>query len=202
MPTASLRAPEGYHIPSAMLHVSTNNTGVLTKFGGHPCAAGFTADAENLEVIKKELSSELASQGVNLNSTKTAFWDNSTLPTVVQDLAFRKEIILVEESELTTELLAEVMNLDPFGQDFMFPNFLFRFEVKTEQNLKWIGADQNHLKITTKNGLSCTAFSISKDQKKEILIQDSQLWIVAKISQNSWNNTTKLELIADKIIVA
>ncbi len=199
MATASLRAPNGYHLPGAMSSIP-NSSNLFVKFGGHPCAAGFSANAENLNIIKEQMTIELAKQGESLDLNKETFWDNSGLPVEVGNLGYRKEIIHFEQDEIDAELLQQIMSLDPFGQDFMFPNILFSLKSNT-LNTKWIGQNQSHAKFTTQNGITCTAFNIEIDQKLKIQKPNSELWIVAKVSQNTWNNSTKLELIADKIII-
>jgi single-stranded DNA-specific DHH superfamily exonuclease len=206
MPTASLRAPEGYHLPAAMTVISklydtleTSSTTLFTKFGGHPCAAGFTTTIENLADARELLSEELAKQGQDLNSNQKSYFEIKNLPANVQNLSFRKDTILVQESEIDLDFISQIMSLDPFGQDFPFPQILF--ELKSKGGFRWIGELQNHLKIILENNINCTAFNIDKEAKSQILESTSSIWILAKVSQNTWNNSTKLELIADKVII-
>jgi single-stranded DNA-specific DHH superfamily exonuclease len=198
--TASLRAPEGYHLPKAMNTIQ-ERFGVFDKFGGHPCAAGFTVLAkESLEVAKVEMAKELELQAVNMSQNNVNY--NANLQNLPDDLVpfqFRKEILWIEESKVDSELLNQIMSMDPFGQDFMLPNLAFEVMPSTLSNLKWLGSEQKHLKLTSVNGICLTFFNLEPELKNYFLNpKKTALWIITKPIQNCWMNKRTIELVVDK----
>jgi single-stranded DNA-specific DHH superfamily exonuclease len=198
--TASLRAPEGYHLPRAMTSIQEKSN-PFDKFGGHPCAAGFTVlTKENLEIAKVEMEKELTSQGVNMSQNNTNY--NSTLQDHPVDLipfTFRKEIIWLSEEEVDSELLNQIMGMDPFGQDFMLPNLAFQVSENTLNTIKWLGSEQKHLKLTSSNGVCLTFFNLEPELKQYFLSPKKQaLWIITKPIQNCWQNKRTIELVVEK----
>lgn len=222
--TASLRAPDGYHLPMGMQEIQD----LFEKNGGHPGAAGFTAKIKNLPEIKQKLSDVLMFQGGKIDLKKDSYipdWvyintqnnhdfkseSQRELPKKLEKLVFQKNIIWVRDSEINTNFLQEILTLDPFGQDFPMPNLMFcidlgRKNITQALNFRWVGNDQKHVKIIY-NGISITQFNLKQDTKNELTplivglknLEKNHLWLQAKVSQNSWNGNTKMELIAENI---
>jgi single-stranded-DNA-specific exonuclease len=197
---ASSRAPEGYNLPDAM----KEHKDLFEKAGGHPGAAGFSASPEKLADIKAALIDSLNKQGKNHHKslkTKKQVVD-TTLPDYIVGYLSRKNAILLNESDLSPSLLQEVMNLDPFGQDFPFPLLVFRSDIAS---IRWLGLENKHIKFGLRNGQTVTTFNLEDDiksslvQVKNLAQPNISVWSLAKITQNTWNNNTNLELIADKI---
>jgi single-stranded-DNA-specific exonuclease len=194
---ASSRAPEGYNLPEAM----KENETLFEKAGGHPGAAGFSADPSKIGDIETAMIKSLTVQGDRIAKTldgKKLMSDSLGVPTHLAPLLHKKKILYLPISELTQEFKQEIMNLDPFGQDFPFPLLFFKTSIS---DFRWLGTESKHIKITATNGETITVFNISEDTKHGFLEekQSRNVWVLAKISQNSWNKTTKLELIADNI---
>lgn len=198
--TASLRAPEGFHLPRAMAAIQDQYQ-VFDKFGGHPCAAGFTVlTKENLEVAKLEMEKELAIQGADMSQNNICYnLDLQNIPKLMQPYKFRKEILWLEESQIDAQLLSEIMAMDPFGQDFMLPNLAFQVSSSALNTIKWLGSEQKHLKLTSINGVSLSFFNLELEIKESFLSQKRQdLWIITKPIQNCWMNKRTVELVVDK----
>jgi single-stranded DNA-specific DHH superfamily exonuclease len=198
--TASLRAPEGYHLPKAMTVIQEQYQ-VFDKYGGHPCAAGFTVlTKENLELAKVEMEKELSLQGVNMSQNNINFnLGLQNIPDSMSPYQFRKEIIWLQENQIDAELLNQIMNMDPFGQDFMLPNLAFQVLSSTLNTIKWLGSEQKHLKLTSINGISLTFFNLESEIKDYFLNPKKQaLWIITKPLQNCWQNKRTIELVVDK----
>jgi single-stranded DNA-specific DHH superfamily exonuclease len=202
--TASLRAPEGYHLPNAMV-ASQAVDEVFDKFGGHPCAAGFTVLTKaKLTKAKKLMEKELAGQGVNMSANNTSY--NLTfdeIPEEMQLFQYRREVLWVQETQIDVQFLAEIMSMDPFGQDFMLPNLAFQVSSQTLGSIKWLGAEQKHLKLTSGNGISFTFFNLEPEIKQYFIgPKKTALWIITKPIQNCWQNKRTIELVVDKWFLA
>jgi single-stranded-DNA-specific exonuclease len=193
---ASSRAPEGYNLPDAM----KEHGELFEKAGGHPGAAGFSASPEKIGAIKECLIKSLTTQGSVYAKTqiKSASSTSFDLPDELNTYLIKKNILCIDEGDITSDLMQQILSLDPFGQDFPFPQFLFKANI---QSFRWLGAENKHLKLVLKNGQTVTTFNLEESVKNSFLENSDNIsvWLLAKISQNTWNNNTKLELIADRI---
>jgi single-stranded-DNA-specific exonuclease len=198
--SGSLRAPEGYHLPNAMSEADA----YFEKYGGHPCAAGFSTSTEKLPQAKSIMEIALASQKLSvlnekgdLSKSAPDSIDINSLPEKFLSLVSDPRALWVTDNTITTEFLSEIWLLDPFGQDFPFPWLIFSTDIS---KVRFMGDKGQHFKLTLNSGVSVTAFN----QDTELLdvlrdALDVRVWIQAKLSQNSWNGKTNQELIADKI---
>ncbi|GEM_PF-1595887 len=194
---ASLRAPEGFYLPEAMKKASQ----WLTKFGGHPGAAGFTCDAADLPKVKEILQQALAHQAQNLSKPNQVFVpDNFTVPPQLQALSTNPSYIWLTVDDLNIDLLQKVWNLDPFGQDFPIPKFVFNLE---NYSLRWLGQGGRHIRINLKQEISVTIFNPDEEIKQQFLQANlpKNIWLEAKLTQNTWNGSTRNDLVAEKIWV-
>jgi single-stranded-DNA-specific exonuclease len=196
----SSRAPEGYNLPLSF----EAGKGLFEKAGGHPGAAGFTYSKEVEEKIKIVVKKALSKQKKEILTLQKGDekHETTTLPENVQNSLLKKQTLLIDEYEITKAFLAETSLLDPFGQDFPYPHFLFKL---TSKVFRWLGQEQKHIKFSIGDGqIPCTGFFIEGEKKQWILeyLEDkNDLYILAKISQNTWNGNTNLELIIEKILV-
>lgn len=210
--TASLRAPEGYHIPKAL---KATGEELFEKFGGHPGAAGFSAKTSNLLKIRECLKTQWGLQQTDLRLNKInyipsdfIFPANMTVADFgpkLDNFCTDKSLIWLSVSDLTINLFKSVMDMDPYGQDLPFPRFIFWVK---EFGIRLIGQNKNHAKIFLKNGLTVTLFNIDTGLQESfshlseaITEQNFVLWIIAKVSQNSWQGQTKLELVGEDYVV-
>lgn len=220
--TASLRAPAGYHLPDAMKSVQEKHK-ILEKFGGHPGAAGFSARPTNLEKIKQKLSAEIASQ--NTTQTNPVSFVNKSfkvkIPAFLKTKTYQKNLIWLNLKELNLQFLREVCLLEPFGQDFAMPNFIFQvpiinsklqgkkyfneFAQSRQKKLGalffWLGKEQKHIKIEV-NDVKITIFGISDFLKEKLNNPQDEvinIWLECRISQNTWQSKTTLELLAQEV---
>jgi len=202
--TASLRAPEGYHLPNA---ISSLPPGLILKGGGHPGAAGFTAVSGNLAEIKTQLIYALKKQVENKEILATSYLPHSfeqKLPPEIELLQYRRDLIWLNQDELTPDLLKESDTLDPFGMDFLQPKFVVKLN---NFGYRLMGKDFSSARILT-NNFSFSVFNLDQNVlqtlanlEPQIMPRKWDLWAVLKTSQNTWNNKTTTELIAEKIWV-
>jgi len=204
--TASMRAPDGYHIPEAMKEAGEE---LFLKFGGHPGAAGFSAEYKNLPFIQEGMKKAFEEQRQHLVIPATTFVPSHLISQLPINLAItnpkaQSDIhrIWAESEKLMPATLADIWKLDPFGIDFPLPRFTLNVSRWT---FRWLGQEQKHAKIQPENGISITLFNLEPSIQKLLLeyipgqkIQH-ELWITATPSQNTWNGKTTHELIAEEI---
>jgi single-stranded-DNA-specific exonuclease len=192
--TASLRAPEGFHLPQTMSEFAE----YFEKAGGHPGAAGFSAKLNNLEHIKQGFAKYLIKQHTEKSSDLANI---QLLPELLQTIVPHRSRIITNQSELQQQLFHEVLQIDPYGQDFPYPEFVLKLPELQELSIKFMGKESNHAKITFDNH-SVTMFNLSKEQLQYLNGENpknNQCWVGVKVSQNTWNGATKLELIANHL---
>lgn len=125
------RSIEQYHMFNALCEVKD----LLTKFGGHPMAAGLSLEEENIEEFRKRL---------NENAALT---EDDFIPRVWIDIAMPLEYI-------SEKLIRELELLEPFGQGNEKPQFAERnLSVRSKRVL---GKNQNavRLSLATERGYS------------------------------------------------
>ena len=223
--TASLRAPVGYHLPNAMKTVEIQFGKVFEKFGGHPCAAGFSILSENLPVAKEKLSQIISEQVVQDTDQKNyvdfLFLKQNPIPEFLKTKTCKKNLIWLPTKEIKPEIIKEVWQLEPFGQDFEMPQFMLcltiinsklqgkkyfnEFALNRQKKLgvvyTWLGKENKHLKLTI-NEVKITVFNIPVDLKKKLLeVDDSKItiWLRTRISQNTWQDATTIELLSEEL---
>ena len=205
--SASLRAPEGYHLPNAMEASQLDYPGLFNKFGGHPCAAGFSIEAENLSKAKELMQINLGKQGQELldsqQTTTQIRTDVQSLPPSLAQYHNKKEIIWLEELKVTNMLLEDIDSLDPYGQDFPLPLLAFPISLGTTNTIQWLGTEKKHLKLKTLNAIPLTFFNIKPETRAffESNPKTQTGYVMAKLSQNCWNNKRVLELIVEKFFL-
>ena len=212
--SASLRAPEGFNLPEAM---TTAGADLFLKYGGHPGAAGFTALSQNLAKIKQGFNQALKKQKESLSNQKQVYQDKNfdvlisdfikrdNTPLEKQEgllnLKYQKNLIHLETQELNQAFLQEMMLLDPFGQDFPFPNLISVF---TNYTIRWLGLEQKHARINFASNYF-TVFNLSPEFKQKLIRNDNKtgglepILAVLKPNQNTFRGSTSLDLIAELV---
>ena len=108
----SCRSIEGIHIRDLLARVDTLRPGLLTKFGGHAMAAGFSIQDQNLSQF------EIATNNVADQMTQGIDWDQ----VILSDGA-----LAVDEFSLA--FAEQLSQLTPWGQAFPEPIFDGEFEI-------------------------------------------------------------------------
>ncbi len=99
---------------------------LMTKFGGHPMAAGLTLPKENLEIFKRELN------------RLTTLTDNDFIPKVSIDIA-------MPVSYISENLVEQLKLLEPFGCGNSKP--LFAQKKMAVKSARILGVNRNVLKM-------------------------------------------------------
>jgi single-stranded DNA-specific DHH superfamily exonuclease len=138
---ASLRAPEGYHLPQALKAAEE----LLDKFGGHPGAAGFSCLVSSLEPVKLKLAQELNLQAKQITAPQANYASHiPNLPEKLKEYSQLSHLVWLKSEEIEPSLLEKTWLLDPFGQDLPLPRFVFELR---DYSVRWLGNGQNHLKL-------------------------------------------------------
>jgi hypothetical protein len=199
--TASLRAPEGYDLPGTMQKFSN----LFIKAGGHKQAAGFSAKKENIDLIRQNFEKYLKKESVS-TSDKVEYLPLSIqakLPEEMKTLIFDKRSLYIEFSDLNTNFLKQIVEMEPFGIDFPEPFLIFLITKKSIGEIKFY--DKNQIftaKIKLINGIDLVIFRLSIEAKSDIENfvnnnQSKELIIKAKSSPNEWNGSTTYQLLVD-----
>ncbi|MBU2524409.1 DHH family phosphoesterase, partial [Patescibacteria group bacterium] len=168
----SARSIESFNIIQAI----GEESGLLSHFGGHHQAAGFT--------LKKEHKDEFISNIQNY-ARNTINW--STLkPTLHIDCK-------VNFSEVDRDFYEEIKELEPYGTENDEPVFLI--EGLTVKYPKKVGAEQNHLKFSAcANGRYLNAIGFNLGKHFDDLLNKETIDVVCSVGINKWNGNETLQL--------
>lgn len=156
---------------------------ILPHFGGHPMAAGMTLNLEHVDELRIRLN-KLA---------KAQLTEDDFKPVTMLDGSF-------EISEITLNALKEMQMLAPFGVDNPKPKVMID-EVNIA-NIRKIGANQNHMKITLEreqSALDGVGFGLG--HLCDHISPFSQLSVIGELSINEWNNIRKPQIFLQDLAI-
>lgn len=173
------RSIESINLFEALTQVSQH----IKYFGGHSQAAGLTIDANTWTVFKTALMA--------LDVFKSDLKEQA--PALKISLALTID-------EISNQLIEEIDLLGPFGTDNPKPIFVIK-EASIDQ-LRWIGTQQQHLKLLlsqkNKDGILSTLNVIGFNCKTDYqhLQQTDLISIVGDLTINEWqqNKTPQLKI--------
>ena len=164
------RSVPAFNITAAL----TENKEILTRFGGHPQAAGWGLDKSNLEKFKTSMEG-----AANAELTD-------------KDLELVLDIELaIDFSDINWSLVDMLDKFIPFGQNNPEPNFISRGILITQA--KRVGKDEKHWKLELAKidkKLGAIAFGLGKMD----LAIGQRIDIVYNLSINQWNGTRSIQL--------
>jgi single-stranded-DNA-specific exonuclease len=183
---ASARSIEGFNAIKNIRSIEKD----LLEHGGHPLAAGFTIDNQNLEKVKTKLL-RLADQQLT---------DKQLTPTLEVDL----ELSL---SDINWELYNDLESLHPFG--FGNPRPVFISKQVLIDSFRPVGQNQKHLKLTLQacpdsiggqtSKLEAIAFNLGHLAKK--LSANQSVDLIYTLDKNVWNGQKTLQFKIKEIII-
>ncbi len=167
----SARSIPEFHITEALQECAD----LLTRYGGHRLAAGFTLPSENLPALAERMLT-LASR-----------LDERAL---TPKLNIEAEVLL---SDLNWDLLRLLEQLAPFGVENPQPLFLCR-QVQV-RNVRPVGNGGEHLRLTLSDGrTSREAIGFRLGLRAGECPPGSRLDLVCTLESNTWNGEERLEL--------
>ncbi len=169
---ASARSILGFNIVEFLREASD----LLVDVGGHPMAAGFTVETQNLEKLEKFLYDK-ASKLLNKDNLERK---------LNIDLSLSEDLI---DLDLYTQLLT----LAPFGM--ANPEPLFLSENLRVADIKLVGKEGKHLKLGLKtiNGKYFESIAFGFGSKNTFSLGDN-VSVVYTLDLNEWNGNKKLQL--------
>ncbi|PRY84103.1 single-stranded-DNA-specific exonuclease RecJ [Alkalibacterium olivapovliticus] len=168
------RSIEGFNLFACMEKVSHH----LTGFGGHEMACGLSLDLDKLGIFNEEL--------------------NAIAQTMTGDSTLKRELIIdstADFDELSIEMIEELNQLRPFGQDNKKP--LFKLPAVVPQDPKVIGANKDHFKTTlSKDDKMIDLIAFGASHWQEVFKSHPTLDVAGYIAINEWNGNRKLQVQA------
>ena len=173
------RSIEGYHMFEKLLMVSD----LMTKFGGHPMAAGVSLPKENLEEFRKRLNED-----ANLT-------EKELTPVEWIDVAMPVDYI-------TEDFISQLNILEPFGKGNEKPSFADRNLMVSRVHI--IGKNHNVLKLqlTNERGNTIEALKFNADENmlREVKTGDL-LSVIYYPSVNEFNGKKTLQIVIHEMRV-
>lgn len=173
----SARSIEGFHLYEEI----AKNHDIVPHFGGHPMAAGMTMPLEHVDELRKRLH-EQAGQVLTAEQR---------IPKLHIDVP-------IELAEITVEAIEELDRLRPFGVEFTKP--LFCVSNVAFQNMRKIGAQENHLKAELTDGiLAVDAIGFSKGLLFNEISYGVKASIVGDLQVNEWQGNKKPQFMIQDV---
>ncbi|MDX1535224.1 MAG: single-stranded-DNA-specific exonuclease RecJ [Candidatus Spechtbacterales bacterium] len=172
----SVRTPEYANTVGILKKASS----VLTKFGGHAQAGGFTTDPKNENTLGK-------------NIEKIVKKDISNLKTVELKPMIKIDMEL-SGKEISWETYKSTGLCAPFGEANPRPIFALRGAII--QNINMVGSKEDHMKcdILTSKGKRFSAIGFRFADMVQDLKSDDKVDIAFEIDKNEWNGDISLQL--------
>ncbi len=170
--TGSCRSVNGVNVHALLSEM----THLLTKFGGHPMAAGLTLKVENYDEFVR-----LTNEYVSRNLDKSDF-----LPTKSYDFA-------LDQSEINMKFVEDIDRLEPCGHMNSRPVFLFKLK---NANISSLPKHPQHLVLSYEN-FNLLAFNAS--DKYFVLSGNTSCNLLADLSIDTFRNSKKISGIVKSI---
>lgn len=146
--------------------MSSVSAGVLTEFGGHTLAGGFSVSYETVHLLEEEL--ERAYEKLGAEALSETVWAD-------------KEISV---EDVTNNVLTDIEKLAPYGVGNSKPIFIIRNSHISD--IQYFGKEKNHLKLVLKKENNRTIEAISFFASPELIKKsekDKQVSIIGHIER-------------------
>ncbi len=168
------RSIPGYNITEALHEVGS---GLLTRFGGHAQACGFSLDSDESVRAFAEALRLHAAEKLKERELKPILQIETQI-----DLA-----------DLNLDFLEVLKKFEPFGE--ANPKPLFMTDSLTVLDSGLVGASQNHLRAVLQDqfGKRQKFIGFYKSDLKEVLSPGNKVDVVYEISKSEWNGRTEIQ---------
>ncbi len=171
----SARSTKNLNIVHALEAVAD---GLLTKYGGHAMAAGFTLPATLLPQFRKRIN----------DYAHTILNDDDVIPTKNYEIELTPE-------DITLELFHTLAKLEPYGIENPKPSFIVRGRL-TE--IRSLAGRHLRLRLVAK-GPTLEAVWWQHGEFYENLHLGDNIALLGKLELNEWNGTKKLQINVEDI---
>ncbi len=156
---------------------------ILPHFGGHTMAAGMTLNIEEVEELRRRLN-QLAEEQLK---------DEDLIPITNIDTE-----VNLKDIDLTS--IEEMNKLAPYGMDNPKPKVVIH-DVNFA-NLRKIGSDKNHLKISfEQEGASLDGVGFGLGELTDHISPSAKVSVIGELSVNEWNNMKKPQIFVQDLSV-
>jgi single-stranded-DNA-specific exonuclease len=177
--TGSARTAGGYNIVEAIFRASD----LLTEYGGHAAAAGFSVPAENFQAFRDRL---VADAEAHLS-------DEDLTPQLEVDMA-------LEPSTISLPTVEMISKLAPFGSGNETPRFMAKNCRVADARAVGHGA---HLKLTLDTGEDlCDAIWFRQGELVYELSVGDEVDVAFGLGANTWQGQTKVQMMVEDMRVA
>ena len=166
----SCRSIKGFHLFDAL----TSAKDTLVQFGGHEMAAGLTVLPENIDALRAALDSY----------AETYMTEEDYVPCLALESELRPE-------EITTELVTELSNLEPYGM--ANPRPLFGSFGVEGLDVRVIGREGQHLKFLMESGTQTIQAIGWNMAEKSVMVDRGPVDIAYMPEINEWNGKISLQ---------
>lgn len=170
--TGSCRSVNGVNVHTLLSSMSS----ILTKFGGHPMAAGLSLKVENFDEFTR-----LTEQYVEENLSKADF-----LPTKTYDFE-------LDENEITLKLVEDIERLEPCGHANARPIFNFKLQRAT------IGALPKHPQHLMLNYANFSLLAFNSSEMYFILSGNTSCNVLADMEVDIFRGKKRISGIVKSI---
>lgn len=170
--------------------IDAKQKGLLVSGGGHAMAGGFTVLEKNLPLLQEFFALKFDRLLANYRGHLNAYYDFE-----------------IKTDAVNIELLREIEQLEPYGLGYSTP--LFKFSNMYVLKADIIGG--KHAKIIfapdkksySKNTLSAISFNITDTKLQDIIFSKKPLLLdlIGKLQINKWQNTEKIQLVLEDVII-
>lgn len=176
----SARSLGDFNLVKALQAVKDN----FIKFGGHHYAAGYTLETVRIDQLRQDLNAYAISIGLKGPMEVVAGFD----------------LELPDLRDLGWDLLADLQKMEPFGNANPKPRF-FTADLKVV-DLRWVGQQKNHLKLSLADQFGRRLSGIGFDllAKQSQLAVGSRINAIFQLDRNDFNGSSSLQIIVHDII--
>jgi single-stranded-DNA-specific exonuclease len=169
----SARSIGAFHITAALRTCSD----LLTRFGGHRVAAGFSIPNENLTVLEERLETLAEEQLDTTDLTPTLYVDAK-----------------VTLADLNWDLLRTLEKMAPFGIEN--PRAVFLCPGVKVLRARRFGKEGKHLRLTVNEGhLTQDAVAWRMGKREAECREGTFIDLVCTLNSNAWGGRERLELV-------
>lgn len=170
--------------------IDAKQKGLLVSGGGHAMAGGFTVLKKDLLLLQECLTVKFNKLLANYRGHLKAYYDFE-----------------IKTDAVNVELLREIAQLEPYGLGYSTP--IFKFSNMYVLKAEIVGG--KHAKITfapdkkshSQHLLAAISFNVVDTKLQDIIFSQKPLLldVIGKLQINKWQNTEKIQLILEDIII-